>query len=170
MDKQDIKLTDGRVIEIQVSFLTLYLIKNNNLDKETNALNRMTDKYEKMDDKSSVAAKKLHEKIEDKQFYMAAKMIYVILRSNREKVEFEDALALCPIEPDAIVNIIKQFQKKRQYEELCEEQEIDFTMNLYLALTQLNLSEDDFWHMSPITFDELLETHVEFERSKIEHG
>ena len=30
MDKQDIKLTDGRVIEIQVSFLTLYLIKNNN--------------------------------------------------------------------------------------------------------------------------------------------
>ena len=107
MDKQDIKLTDGRVIEIQVSFLTLYLIKNNNLDKETNALNRMTDKYEKMDDKSSVAAKKLHEKIEDKQFYMAAKMIYVILRSNREKVEFEDALALCPIEPDAIVNIIK---------------------------------------------------------------
>lgn len=112
MDKQDIKLTDGRVIEIQVSFLTLYLIKNNNLDKETNALNRMTDKYEKMDDKSSVAAKKLHEKIEDKQFYMAAKMIYVILRSNREKVEFEDALALCPIEPDAIVNIIKQFENK----------------------------------------------------------
>ena len=100
MDKQDIKLTDGRVIEIQVSF------------KETNALNRMTDKYEKMDDKSSVAAKKLHEKIEDKQFYMAAKMIYVILRSNREKVEFEDALALCPIEPDAIVNIIKQFENK----------------------------------------------------------
>ena len=88
MDKQDIKLTDGRVIEIQVSFLTLYLIKNNNLDKETN------------------------EKIEDKQFYMAAKMIYVILRSNREKVEFEDALALCPIEPDAIVNIIKQFENK----------------------------------------------------------
>ena len=43
-------------------------------------------------------------------------------------------------------------------------------MNLYLALTQLNLSEDDFWHMSPIPFDELLETHVEFERSKIEHG
>ena len=112
MVKQDIKLTDGRVIEIQVSFLTLYLIKNNNLDKETNALNRMTDKYEKMDDKSSVAAKKLHEKIEDKQFYMAAKMIYVILRSNREKVEFEDALALCPIEPDAIVNIIKQFENK----------------------------------------------------------
>ena len=73
MDKQDIKLTDGRVIEIQVSFLTLYLIKNNNLDKETKALKRMTDKYEKMDDKSSVAAKKLHEKIEDKQFYMAAK-------------------------------------------------------------------------------------------------
>ena len=72
----------------------------------------MTDKYEKMDDKSSVAAKKLHEKIEDKQFYMAAKMIYVILRSNREKVEFEDALALCPIEPDAIVNIIKQFENK----------------------------------------------------------
>ena len=43
-------------------------------------------------------------------------------------------------------------------------------MNLYLAFTQLNLSEDDFWHMSPITFDELLETHAEFERSKIEHG
>ena len=114
MDKQDIKLTDGRVIEIQVSFLTLYLIKKNNLDKETNALNRMTDKYEKMDEKSSVAAKKLHEKIEDKQFYMAAKMIYVILRSNREKVEFEDALALCPIEPDAIVNIIKQFENKME--------------------------------------------------------
>ena len=50
MDKQDIKLTDGRVIEIQVSFLTLYLIKNNNLDKETKALRRMTDKYEKMDE------------------------------------------------------------------------------------------------------------------------
>ena len=41
-------------------------------------------------------------------------MIYVILRSNREKVEFEDALALCPIEPDAIVNIIKQFENKME--------------------------------------------------------
>ena len=63
MDKQDIKLTDGRVIEIQVSFLTLYLIKNNNLDKETKALKRMTDKYEKMDDKSSVAAKKYNQAV-----------------------------------------------------------------------------------------------------------
>lgn len=41
---------------------------------------------------------------------------------------------------------------------------------MYFAMKFLHISEDEFWHMNPIEFDNLLETHLKFERSKYQYG
>jgi hypothetical protein len=37
---------------------------------------------------------------------------------------------------------------------------------MYFAKTMLNSSEDEFWNMSPITYNNLLDIHVEMEKAK----
>lgn len=63
--------------------------------------------------------------------------------------------------------------KKRGYENVSfEDDDIDgaFIENMYFAMKFLHISEDEFWHMNPIEFDNLLETHLKFERSKYQYG
>ena len=46
---------------------------------------------------------------------------------------------------------------------------MDFDEELYLAMKILGMSEEEFWQTSPITFNNLLEIHLEMERMK-RHG
>ena len=62
--------------------------------------------------------------------------------------------------------------KKRGYEDVEDEDigEMNFEENLYFALKILNMTEEEFWNMSPFLFDELLSIHLRIERSKVKNG
>lgn len=65
MDEKLITLTDGTKLEVKVNFLTLYMIQKNGLAK-------------------ILTGKKENELSEDENMEAAAKLIHVILRSNKE--------------------------------------------------------------------------------------
>ena len=90
MDKKLITLTDGTKIEVKVNFMTLYLIKKSGLDRVIN---------------------KKHLS-ESKNMEAAAKLIYVILRSNGMKVDKEEAMILTPMDPEEIRTLFEEFGKR----------------------------------------------------------
>lgn len=97
MDEQDIRLENGELLSVKVNFLTLYLIKKTGIDKLQKKLE---------------TAKK--EEIEDLNIEIAAKMIYVILRSNGKKVDEEEAMMLVPIDAGEIENLFIEFKNKME--------------------------------------------------------
>lgn len=90
MDKKLITLTDGTKIEVKVNFMTLYLIKKSGLDRVIN---------------------KKHLS-ESENMEAAAKLIYVILRSNGMKVDKEEAMILTPMDPEEIRMLFEEFGKR----------------------------------------------------------
>ena len=80
MDEKIITLTDGTKLEVKVNFMTLYLIQKHGLDKVIN--------------KEALS--------EDENMEAAAKLIYIILRSNGLKVDEDEALILTPMDPEVI--------------------------------------------------------------------
>lgn len=90
MDKKLITLTDGTKIEVKVNFMTLYLIKKSGLDRVIN---------------------KKHLS-ESENMEAAAKLVYVILRSNGMKVDKEEAMILTPMDPEEIRTLFEEFGKR----------------------------------------------------------
>ena len=99
---KQIKLTDGRVVEIKINFLTLFLLEKYGLDKITKEINKP-----------------------GHQISALGEILYTILRSNGEKLTKEDALALFPMDDsNAIFDVLEeykesmeQFKKKADYRE-----------------------------------------------------
>lgn len=87
MDEELVTLTDGTKLDVKVNFYTLYLIQKNGLDK--------------------VLSKK--ELTEDENTEAAAKLVYIILRSNGLKVDEEEAMMLTPMDPIEIKKIFQKF-------------------------------------------------------------
>ena len=90
MDEKIITLTDGTKLEVKVNFMTLYLIQKHGLDKVIN--------------KEALS--------EDENMEAAAKLIYIILRSNGLKVDEDEALILTPMDPKVIRELFNEFGKK----------------------------------------------------------
>ena len=90
MDEKIITLTDGTMLEVIFIFMTLYIIKNNVLDMLIN--------------KEALS--------EDENMEAAAKLIYIILRSNGLKVDEDEALILTPMDPEVIRELFDEFGKK----------------------------------------------------------
>lgn len=112
MHENDIKLANGELISIKVNFLTLHLIKKHKIDKLTEKTARLEEKYNSLEDKTTKEALSLFDKIQDTQFETASKIIYVILRSNGKKLDFEETLALCPFDPEEIEKVIYDFKNE----------------------------------------------------------
>ena len=112
MHENDVKLANGELISIKVNFLTLHLIKKNKIDKLTEKTARLEKKYNSLEDKTTKEALSLFDKIQDAQFETASKIIYVILRSNGKKLDFEETLALCPFDPEEIEKVIYDFKNE----------------------------------------------------------
>ena len=93
MDEQDIRLENGELLSVKVNFLTLYLIKKTGIDK---------------------LQKKLKTAKKDLNIEIAAKMIYVILRSNGKKVDEEEAMMLVPIDAGEIEKLFIEFKNKME--------------------------------------------------------
>lgn len=90
MDEKIITLTDGTKLEVKVNFMTLYLIQKHGLDKVIN--------------KEALS--------EDENMEAAAKLIYIILRSNGLKVDEDEALILTPMDPEVIRELFAEFAKR----------------------------------------------------------
>lgn len=91
MDEKIITLTDGTKLEVKVNFMTLYLIQKHGLDKVINKKEALS---------------------EDENMEAAAKLIYIILRSNGLKVDEDEALILTPMDPEVIRELFDEFGKK----------------------------------------------------------
>ncbi len=90
MDEKSIHLTDGTVLDVKVNFATLYYMTKVKLqdfiDKED-----MTD---------------------EENMEVAARLIYVILRSNGRKVTMDEAMILTPMDIDDIKEVFDEFGEK----------------------------------------------------------
>lgn len=138
MDEKIITLTDGTKLEVKVNFMTLYLIQKHGLDKVIN--------------KEALS--------EDENMEAAAKLIYIILRSNGLKVDEDEALILTPMDPEAIRELFDEFGKKvdkykkrshkkesatDQEEEKEEKEEIEINWAEYMvAARMMGMSENEF--------------------------
>ncbi|MDU3790412.1 MAG: hypothetical protein E7G55_08605 [Erysipelotrichaceae bacterium] len=92
---KDIRLADGSLLSVGINFHTIKLISDINLNKKM---------------------KRLEKKPKDARLQMdiAAKLIYVILRSNGRRIDEEEAMQLIPPDEDAITEIFEEFAKKMQ--------------------------------------------------------
>ena len=114
MHSKDIRLTDDSILEIQINFLTLYLIKEKGIDKKTAQIKRLEEKLKKIKNKQDPQYLKTSEKLDDIQLQAAAWLIYAILRSNKRKVDFEEALMLCPADPEEIKSLVYEFMEQME--------------------------------------------------------
>lgn len=114
MHSKDIRLTDDSILEIQINFLTLYLIKEKGIDKKTAQIKRLEEKLKKIKNKKDPQYLKTSEKLDDIQLQAAAWLIYAILRSNKRKVDFEEALMLCPADPEEIKYLVYEFMEQME--------------------------------------------------------
>lgn len=114
MHSKDIRLTDDSILEIQINFLTLYLIKEKGIDKKTAQIKRLEEKLKKIKNKKDPQYLKTSEKLDDIQLQAAAWLIYAILRSNKRKVDFEEALMLCPADPEEIKSLVYEFMEQME--------------------------------------------------------
>ena len=110
----DVLLTNGELLAVKVNFLTLYLIKKQGIDKDSITLENREKKLAKIENKKSREYFTLKDKIESMQLEVASKMIYVILRSNRKMVTFEEALMLCPLDTEEIRKLIMSFKTEME--------------------------------------------------------
>ena len=94
--------------------MTLYLIRKEKVDKATERLKFKEKKLKEIKSRNSKEYRDLKEKIDDQQMDIAAQMIYVILKSNKKNITFEDALMLCPADTTQIQKLIDSFAKQMQ--------------------------------------------------------
>jgi len=92
MTEHFVCLNDGSRLEIKVSFATLYYMSKTKIDKLT--------KKKKLTDNETME--------------LAANLIYVILRSNGRTVNFDEALALTPIDTEEIEKMVNEFAGKME--------------------------------------------------------
>lgn len=141
MDEKIITLTDGTKLEVKVNFMTLYLIQKDGLDKVIN--------------KETLS--------EDENMEAAAKLIYIILRSNGLKVDEDEALILTPMDPKVIRELfdefgkkVEKYKKKRPQKESAtdqeeEKEEIEINWAEYMvAARMMGMSENEFFNSDPI--------------------
>lgn len=124
MEERIMHLEDGTVIAAKVNFATLYYMKEESYDdkgrrqKGTDLLSLLNKakKYRKeIKDENGDTKVDLDKMPYGLQVEIAAKMIYVILRSNGLNVDFRDALVLTPIDVgdgSEFSLVFEDFQKK----------------------------------------------------------
>ena len=78
MDERILHLTDGSTVSAKVNFGTIYYMQKVGFNR--------------------LAAKKQDQMTQNEKFDMAAKMIYVLLRSNGRNVTFDEAMVLAPLD------------------------------------------------------------------------
>lgn len=98
-----IHLSDGTTMEVKVNFATLYYVKNMGIDKLIKRTNRK-------DKNGNIIPMSERDSME-----LAAKIIYVILRSNGKKVEdIDEAMILVPMDTDEIKDLFHEFENRLQ--------------------------------------------------------
>lgn len=103
IDGKIVHLTDGTELEVKVNFATIYYMQKIGLDK----LIKKLDKTDKNGKKAKLSGGDSAE--------VAARMIYVILRSNGRKVEdLDDAMQLVPPDTDEIELLFEDFNEKME--------------------------------------------------------
>lgn len=112
--EDEILLSNGEILQIKINFMTLYLIRKEKVDKATERLKFKEKKLKEIKSRNSKEYRDLKEKIDDQQMDIAAQMIYVILKSNKKNITFEDALMLCPADTTQIQKLIDSFAKQMQ--------------------------------------------------------
>lgn len=112
--EDEILLSNGELLQIKINFMTLYLIRKEKVDKATQRLKFKETRLKGMKSKNSKEYRDLNEKINDQQMDIAAQMIYVILKSNKKNITFEDALMLCPADTSQIQKLIDSFAKQME--------------------------------------------------------
>lgn len=124
MDERIMHLEDGTTIAAKVNFATLYYMKEESCDdkgkrqKGTDLLSllKKSEKYRtEVVDEEGNKTFEIRNMPYGLQVEIAAKMIYVILRSNGLNVDFRDALVLTPIdvgEGSEFSHVFEDFQKK----------------------------------------------------------
>lgn len=90
MDERVLHLEDGTTVSAKVNFATLYYIKKEGLDV-------LSEKEDPSDEDS---------------LELAARMLYVLLRSNGRDVSFQEALVLCPIDTDEVQAVFEDFKER----------------------------------------------------------
>ena len=153
MDEKIITLTDGTKLEVKVNFMTLYLIQKHGLDKVIN--------------KEALS--------EDENMEAAAKLIYIILRSNGLKVDEDEALILTPMDPEVIRELFDEFGKKvDKYKKKKQQKRISHRpgreknwAEYMVAARMMGMSENEFFNSDPIFFNECLEVWQEVEKKKV---
>lgn len=91
-----IDLTDGTRIEIKVNFGTLYWLQ-------------MSDRHGLFSQSKNKKKKQLTDR---ERMESAAQLIYAILRSNGQKVTFDEALELMPADMDVLKDVMQSFSDK----------------------------------------------------------
>ena len=98
MGGEIIELTNGENVEIKVNFGTMYYLQKCG---GTNLAKRLEKKQKK---KKHIS--------DDENMEMAAKIIYSILRSNGQKVTFDEALELLYPDTETIGQVLEAYNKE----------------------------------------------------------
>lgn len=87
----EVRLTNGELLEININFLTIKILNDAGIKKIDKLMKSKSDRA---------------------QFDALGYITYAILRSNGKKVDLEEALALVPLDADAIYTLISEFSQK----------------------------------------------------------
>lgn len=101
MQEQFINLTDGTRLEVKINFGTLYYLQQCKADE----LGKKIERRRKQGKKD----------LPDDMMNFAAKVIYATLRSNGQKVTFDEALALMPPfldELEPVIDVYNEYVEK----------------------------------------------------------
>lgn len=88
-----VNLTDGTRLPVNINFGTLYYMQKSGTQKLFKKINKRKPN-------------------ESESMELAAKLIYVIMRSNGKQVTFDEALQLTPMDIDEIENLLNDFAQK----------------------------------------------------------
>lgn len=88
-----IELTDGSRLPVNINFATVYYMQKSGADAMLKRIGK----------------RKL---TDDENMEIAAKLIYVILRSNGKMVSFDEAMRLMPMDTDVLDDMVREFKRK----------------------------------------------------------
>lgn len=91
-----IDLTNGERIEVKINFGTIYYLQQCGADKLIERIDKQQKQGQNVGNRDSME--------------IAAKFIYATLRANGQKVTFDEALSLMPLDTDSIEQIIEDYQ------------------------------------------------------------
>lgn len=96
MNGRFIDLTNGERVEVKINFGTLYYLQQCGANKLIERIERLQEQGKKVSDRDSME--------------IAAKFIYATLRANGQKVTFDEALSLMPLDTESIEQIVEDYQ------------------------------------------------------------